>query len=116
MPELTEYVTTLIRVTAKAMIGKDGYLPQDLDELKQDLTLRYLSRKDFDPTKSTLNTFAGMVIRSAKREILQHRKAQKRDYRREVCSLQDPIGEDGDELIDLISDADDYRKPIPARG
>lgn len=82
------YVRNLIRVKAQRLVAKHGFTPSDLDDLQQELTLDVLeSLPAFDADKAQLTTFISRVIDRKVSNIIRHRYAGKRDYRRELGSL-----------------------------
>ena len=89
--ELGDYAEKLIKHKARRLVGKAGLTISDVPDLEQDMKLdlwRRLSK--FDPAKAQRNTFIARVVEHCVATILEARKAQMRDYRRQ-CSLNDPL-------------------------
>lgn len=95
-PAFDDHTRRLIRYKAHQLIGNHGFSRDDYDDLEQDLTLDLLQRmRKYDPNKATYNTFVSRVIQRKIANLIRHRTQEKRDYRREVVSLNDMI-DDGD--------------------
>ena len=90
--ELNDYALELVHHKAWQLVGKAGYTQDDVDDIKQDLIVDLLERlPQFDPAKATCNTFAARLVDRRIANLLRDRQAQMRDYRREVCSLNDGV-------------------------
>ena len=90
--ELSSYARTCIHHKARQLIGKAGYTEDDLEDIEQDLTLDLLARLPrFDPAKAALNTFVARCVDHKVSQLLRHRQTERRDHRREACSLHDEI-------------------------
>jgi RNA polymerase sigma-70 factor (ECF subfamily) len=104
--QLTEYTMKLVQCKARQLVGKAGYTWGDIEDIEQDLTLDLLERlPKFDPAKATLNTFADRVVGRRLCNLLRHRQAEMRDYRREAFSMNEEVEtEDGMlEIIETVS-------------
>jgi RNA polymerase sigma-70 factor, ECF subfamily len=96
--ELTDYALETVHHKARQLVGKAGYTKDDVDDIKQDLIVDLLERLPrFDPAKATYNTFVACVVERKISNMLRDRQAERRDRRREDCSLNDEI-DDGDEV------------------
>jgi RNA polymerase sigma-70 factor (ECF subfamily) len=92
---LTPYLTALIEVKARQLVGKTGYTQDDIKDIEQDLTQDLLERlPNFDPAKATLNTFADRVVGRRICNLMRDRQADMRDWRREAFSLDEEIETD----------------------
>ena len=92
---LDDYARDTIRHKARQLIGKYGFTRDDYDDLQQEMTLDLLGRlPKFDPDKAAHTTFVARVIERKISKLIRHRRQEIRDYRREACSVNDPI-EDG---------------------
>jgi RNA polymerase sigma factor (sigma-70 family) len=90
--DLDEHAKWLIRRKTRQIIGTCGFTQADYADLEQDLTLDLLVRlSKFDPSKAGLKTFVARVVDHKIANLTRHRRQQRRDYCREVCSLDDPI-------------------------
>lgn len=92
------------------LIGKAGFTREDLDDIKQDITLDLLLRlPKHDPAKSSLNTFINDVVDNKIARMIEAQNAEMRDFRIKTGSLNE-IAEDVDgtptELIHDITDDD----------
>ncbi len=77
---LNEYARTLIRVKAKQLIRRPGFTRSDQDDVEQNLFLHVLSKvEQFDPTRSSLNTFVDRVVNSAAAMLVRERGRNKRN-------------------------------------
>jgi RNA polymerase sigma-70 factor (ECF subfamily) len=89
---INDYAAELIRHKARQLVGKAGFSWTDIEDMEQEMTLDLLSRmSNFDPDKATYNTFAARIVEHKISKLFRHRKREIRDYRREACSLDDPI-------------------------
>ncbi len=93
---LNEYARNTIRHKARQLIGKYGFTRDDYEDLTQEMAVDLLTRlSKFDPAKAGPNTFVARIIDRKISSLIRHRKQRMRDFRRQVCSLDDPIeGED----------------------
>lgn len=92
---LTPYLTALIEVKARQLVGKTGFTQDDIKDIEQDLTQDLLERlPKFDPAKATLNTFADRMVGRRICNLMRDRQADMRDWRREAFSLDEEIETD----------------------
>ncbi len=102
--ELTPYALTLIHRKARRLVGKAGFHSGDLGDIKQELIVGLLERlPKFDPAKAAYNTFVSRVVDRKIANMLRDRRAEVRDHRREVCSLNDEIDTGEDDPIQRLS-------------
>lgn len=95
-----EYAEKVIRIRARQLVGKAGFSESDCEDLAQDMKIdlwRRLSK--FDPSKAPrskdpLKDFTDRVVRNKVANIIEGRKAQRRDCRRQ-CSLNDTLQNEG---------------------
>jgi len=111
---ISDYAADTIRCKARQLIGKAGFTKSDVDDLMQEMTLDLLERlPKFDPNKAAQSTFVARVIERKISKILRHRMQEKRDFRREACSLNEevPDGKGGtvERSQTLTQDAHDLR-------
>jgi len=93
--DLDEYAKSVIRHKARQLIGKYGFTHDDYEDLRQDMVLDLLRRlPQFDPGRACQNTFISRVVDRKVATIIRHRRQEKRDYRREAGSLDEPIEAD----------------------
>lgn len=82
---LSEMTQALIRIKSRKMIGCAGLQFQDLEDLMQELSLALWKRvPQYDSEKSSMESFMNMVLGQACANLLRHRNAKKRDWKREV--------------------------------
>ena len=92
---LSDYAAETIRHKARQLIGKVGFTKDDINDLMQEMMLDLLERlPKFDPNKAAHSTFIARVIERKISKLIRHRMQEKRDYRREACSVNETI-EDG---------------------
>ena len=90
--EISDYAAQLIRRKARQLVGKAGFTRDDVEDLEQEMTLDLLERlPKFDPDKAAHTTFVARVIERKISKLFRARKRERRDYRRESGSLNDPI-------------------------
>ena len=93
------------------LIGKYGFTEDDRNDLEQELILKLLQRlPNYNPERAKRSTFVARVLDHEIATNIEARKAQKRDYRLCICSLNDRITEKhGDSFERLeVFDQDDY--------
>lgn len=72
-------IRRMIAAKAKQLVGRYGLRPHDRPDLEQDLAARLAARlSDHDPTRSTPEAFAAMVIAQAVANLVRDRRAAKR--------------------------------------
>lgn len=87
-----KYIKDLIRCKAKQLVGKAGFKADDLRDLKQELWTHLIGEiRLFDPEKSSLKTFASMLVTQKVSKLIRGRCAKSRDFRRNTCSLSDMV-------------------------
>lgn len=94
--ELSDYAIRLIRHKARQLARNEGFTPQDIEDIRQDLIVDLLERlPKFDATKSAYNTFVDRIVNRKVARLMRDRNCEKRDPRREACSLNEYI-DDGE--------------------
>ncbi len=85
---LDGYARDVIRYKARQLIGKYGFTRDDYDDLQQEMMLDLLRRLGkYDPSKAGLSTFVARIVDRKVSTLIRHQRQEKRDYRRQVCSL-----------------------------
>jgi RNA polymerase sigma-70 factor (ECF subfamily) len=114
--DIGEYAEKVIRIRARQLVGKAGFSENDCEDLAQDMKFdlwRRLSK--FNPSKAPLNAFIDRVVRHKVASIIEGRKAQRRDFRRQ-CSLNDTLqnaGSESTERGDTVDQDQVYRRTGP---
>lgn len=94
--ELSDYAIRLIRHRARRLVATTGFAPDDIEDIRQDLILDLLERlPKFDPTKAAHEMFVVSIIDHKVAALIRDRNCEKRDPRREECSLNECI-DDGE--------------------
>jgi len=89
---LHPYAEKLIRVKARRLVGQAGFVRSDQEDIEQQLRLDLLRRlPKFDPARAPYEAFVTHVVKHCVASIIAARKAPLRDYRRQRCSLNDPL-------------------------
>ena len=113
--DLEEHARNLIRYKSARLIGEFGFTRDDREDLIQDLALDLLIRlPKFDPAKASLRKFVTLVINRRIATLIRSRFQQKRDFRREVCSLDDDDSFIADGLTHDDLDSRTGRRSRPA--
>lgn len=90
--KLPDYAARIIRFKARKLIGKYGFGPADQGDIEQELTLFLWRRLGvYDPTRGPLKAFIDHVIKHGIATLVEHQRAQKRDYQRKPRSLNAPV-------------------------
>ena len=104
------FAAKLIEAQVKTLSGLTGRWLFEQDDVRQELWSD-LARKwpSFNPKRGSEHAFIRHVVNSRVAKLLEYAKAQCRDYRCNVCSLQEPaIDADGeDATIGKIIDIED---------
>lgn len=102
--ELTDYALELVHYKAHQLIGKFGIKHCDVDDIKQDLILDLLERlPKFDPAKAQYNTFVARIVERKISNMYRTRKTEKRDRRRESCSINGWVGDGQGGTIERVA-------------
>jgi len=106
-PVLHPYAEKLIRIKARRLIGRAGFVRSDQEDIEQELRFDLLRRcPKFDPKRAKFSTFVDRVVRHKIASIIEARQASCRDCRRCRSSLNDPLkakeGEDPAERGDML--------------
>jgi RNA polymerase sigma-70 factor (ECF subfamily) len=118
--ELSDYAIRHIRHRARQLTRTEGFAAQDIEDIRQDLIVDLLERlPKFDPAKATCNTFVARIIDRKVAKLIRDRNCEKRDPRREQCSLNECIddGEGGsvERIQTIAADEADRRLGRQAR-
>ena len=78
-----DMIRRAISAKAVSLIGTYGYTRSDLDDLKQDLAIHLLKRyTSWNPARGAWSTFLDHVLVNKIRNIIEHRQAARRDWRK----------------------------------
>ena len=89
---LSQYITTHITAKTRQLIGKHGFTRSDQADIEQRIALEVVRRRGkFDPSLAQQDTFLTRLVDHAVADIIAARRAARRDYRREECSLNEPV-------------------------
>lgn len=118
---ITGYAKDLIHHTALKMIGKAGIRKEDVEDIEGDLTVELIERlPKFDPHRAAYNTFVANVVRTKAKKILRDRRRERRDDRREDCSLNEYVEDDRGALVErgetMSWEKDDQRLGVRSEG
>ncbi len=91
-PHLDGYVLDLVACKAHELVGKHGFTEDERRDIQHELLVDVLHRlRSFDPSRASFHTFADRVVDHGAARLIQRREAMRRDHRRCVCSLDDPV-------------------------
>jgi len=111
---LDEEAEKAIRIHSRALVGTAGFAEQDLDDIRQEMRLEVITRlPKFDPRRAQRNTFITRIIERKARQLIRHRKAEKRDRRHEAYSLDATVKDAegrGVARQQLLSESDQTRR------
>lgn len=111
-----DYARTLIRVKAKQVVRGCGFNRSDLPDVEQELVFHLIKQaSNFDPERSSLNTFIAKVVDSAVGMLVRRKRREKRSPGRgvQIQSLETTIAADSGSPTPLwatISPEDQDRK------
>jgi RNA polymerase sigma-70 factor (ECF subfamily) len=91
-PELFSLAKRIIRRRARMLIGLFGFTEHDVPDIQQELFLELYKRQEsFDPGKGKESTFIARVVESKVIDLINHRRAECRDWRRCRDSLNQTV-------------------------
>ena len=91
-PEHYEYALRLIKFKVRRICRQRGFSKSDEEVIEHDLrTHLELRMARYDPSRGQVTTFIDRVVERWLISYLRHRFADKRDPRREECSLDDEV-------------------------
>ena len=92
LPFPDEYTQREIRIRAYQLIRTSTFTWDDLEDIQQELTLYVLQRiPSFDPARGRWKAFVSAVLDHHIVHLIERRTAQKRDRKREQCSLDEQV-------------------------
>ena len=110
---LDKFTVSFICRAARRLIGKYGYLFDDLEEIEQELATEIVEKRPYwDPTKGTWTTFAKAVLKHKIASTVRERLGERRNKARAPQSLDVVIACDEDEAIslaDIVSEEARYK-------
>jgi RNA polymerase sigma-70 factor (ECF subfamily) len=87
-----DYAIRLIKFKARQLVGKAGYTESDRPDLEQEMMLDLLRRlPKYDPARAMRTTFIATVVEHCVARLIESRRAEMRDHRREAGSLDERI-------------------------
>lgn len=100
-PGINGYASRLIKFKARQLCRRPGFSRSDQEVIEHDLlTDLHLRMPRYDPARAQCNTFIDRVIERRIISLLRYRFADKRDPRREECSLNDPVLDADGRVVD----------------
>ena len=110
--DFDDFALDMVSIKAAELVGKADFTADDFEDIKQDMLLDLLERlAKYDPGKSNFKLFVTCVIDRKGKNLIRYRESEKRDYRREDCSLnEDVMVADSDEPVQRLAtiDQDDH--------
>jgi RNA polymerase sigma-70 factor (ECF subfamily) len=92
MKELSDYAKKTIRHKARSLVGRVGFVKDDIEDIEQQMALDLIQRMPkFDRSKAMCATFVTHIVNHKIGKLIRHRTQKMRDYRREALSLNDFI-------------------------
>ena len=86
-----DYELTVIRIKSRNLIGKAGFLPDDLEDIRQEIILDLLQRlPKYDPSKSSRHTFINDLVDNKIANLIEEKNAALRDYHNSPARLDEP--------------------------
>ncbi len=112
-PDLEDDIRNIIRRKARQLVGQYGFTGSDAEDLEQELLVDLTNRiHKYNSNKATLKTFVSRIVDHKIANIVRHRKQQKRDYRRNECSIDDRVSdEEGEAVLRGQTLSHDGRRP-----
>lgn len=89
---IDECAVKLIRSKATQLVGKYGFTESDREDLEQEIALALLlALPKYDSERGQRSTFISRVVNHSISDMIEARKAAKRDYRLCICSLNENL-------------------------
>lgn len=106
--DFDDFALDMINIKATQLVGKAGFTLDDIEDIKQAMTLDLLKRlKKYDPAKSNFKLFVTCVIDRRGQNLIRHRESEMRDHRREDCSLNESVlTADNEEPVERLTTVD----------
>lgn len=90
--DFDDFALDMVNIKAAELVGKAGFTADDFEDIRQDMLLDLLERlAKYDPSKSSFKLFVTCVIDRKGQNLIRYRESEKRDYRREDCSLNEEV-------------------------
>jgi RNA polymerase sigma-70 factor, ECF subfamily len=107
------FTSRFLRAKVRQLIGRAGFTESDRNDLLQRFAENlHRRRTKFKPNRGNWEAFVVVISENLLATIIEERSAEKRDFRRNGCSLNTNVT-DGDgtrvEMSATLSDADDNR-------
>lgn len=100
-PEHYEYALRLIKFKVRRICRQRGFSKSDEEVIEHDLrTHLELRMARYDPSRGQVTTFIDRVVERWLISYLRHRFADKRDPRREECSLNETVLDADGRVVD----------------
>ena len=82
----------IIRIKAWKLAQSAGFTPDEKEDIEQELTLHLLRQlPKFDPQRGSRRAFISHVLERRVINLVEHKAAEKRDWKREAFSLDEQI-------------------------
>ncbi len=109
-PELTKYALELIHHKARELVGTEGFIGEDVEDIEQSLVIDLLERlPKYNPAKATNNTFVARLVERKISRTVRDSQRLRRDPGTMMQSLNEEV-DDGDgegetgELSEMLCD------------
>lgn len=124
--DFEDFALDMVNIKAAELVGKAGFSAEDFEDIRQDMLADLLKRlRNYKPGRSDFKLFVTCVIDRKAQNLIRFRESDKRDYRREDCSLNEEITTtDSEQPVQRLTtiDQDDqdirtgkYRRPAEER-
>jgi RNA polymerase sigma-70 factor (ECF subfamily) len=115
--EIDDATLKIIRIKAWRLAHSPGFVPDDQEDIEQDLILQLLQRlPKFDSRRGNRPSFINRVLNNAIANLVEHRRAAMRDPGNEAFSLNEPIEFEGGEGAERGETLNPERIDSSARG
>jgi RNA polymerase sigma-70 factor (ECF subfamily) len=85
---LDPFAAMLVRKKAHQLVGRSGFVREDVNDLEQELAIDLLERcKKYDASRASLNTFTSRVVDHKIASLLEAQRAARRDFRKVAREL-----------------------------
>lgn len=86
------FASQLIRRKARQLVRYPGFRKSELADIEQELAMELIRKyRSFDPKRARETTFIARVIENKAISLIRARVAEKRDFRRDAHSLNEPV-------------------------
>jgi len=108
-PGIDARLVSIVRIKSKHLLGRFGIRAEDLEDFRQEWIAKAIHSEEYENRNDPqFTTYIGRVVDRLIIQEVRRRKAEKRDYRALVYSMDDYLEANGEESTwhDVVSERD----------